>query len=35
MIVGNFSAAEILADGRGKNMKETFEKIHKNGIKRQ
>ena len=29
IIVGNFHAAEILADGRGKNMKETFEKIHK------
>ena len=29
MIVGNFRAAEILADGRGNNMKETFEKIHK------
>lgn len=28
MIVGNFNAAEILAEGRGKNMKETFEKIH-------
>ena len=29
MIVGNFRAAEILADGRGNTMKETFEKIHK------
>ena len=29
IIVGNFRAAEILADGRGSNMKETFEKIHK------
>lgn len=29
MVVGNFHAAEVLADGRGKNMKETFEKIHK------
>ncbi len=29
MIFGNFHSAEVLADGRGKNMKETFEKIHK------
>ena len=35
MIVGNFPAAEILADGRGKNMKETFEKIHKKLINKE
>ena len=35
MIVGNFRAAEILADGRGKNMKETFEKIHKKLINKE
>ena len=35
MIVGNFSAAEILADGRGKNMKETFEKIHKKLVNKE
>ena len=29
IIVGSFSAGEILADGKGKNMQETFEKIHK------
>ena len=35
MIVGNFNAAEILAEGRGKNMKETFEKIHKKLISKE
>ena len=35
MIVGNFPAAEILADGRGKSMKETFEKIHKKLINKE
>ena len=35
MIIGNFNAAEILAEGRGKNMKETFEKIHKKLISKE
>ena len=34
IIFGNFKAAEILACGRGNNMKETFEKVHKKFMKR-